>query len=297
MTDDLDRRRMLWRARKARQRERERLMIEGDIGDRGRDLVPVTPPVTHPVSPCGGLPSVTPSVTHIMSRLACGPSARQGATLPNASCETWRLRSVALTGIALALFGAGLAINGWFARSLGSTPEAGWLFLAVGVASDSAAFVLPRQAEALWHQRRMFASAVAWGLWSVTFAFALIASAGFASVNISDVTSARAARSSPAIELAQRRLDAATAAVAAECQRVGPLCRARQAEERQAFEALAGAQAAVAAAADPQTTKSAQLVAWVSPWRPTDTDVGMLRLALLTLLPQLGGLVLLVARQ
>jgi hypothetical protein len=207
------------------------------------------------------------------------------------------LRSVALTAVALALFATGLAINGWFARSLGSTPEAGWLFLAVGVASDSAAFVLPRQAEWLWHQRRMLASAVAWGLWSVTFGFALIASAGFASINIADVTSARAARSSPAMEVARLKVDAAKAAVAAECKQVGPLCRARQAEERQVLAELAGAQTAVAAAADPQTTRSAQLVAWLSPWRPSDTDLAMVRLALLTLLPQLGGLVLMVVRK
>jgi hypothetical protein len=235
------------------------------------------------------------SVTH--AELVRAPFSPQGAALPHASCETWRLRSVALTGIALALFATGLAINGWFARSLGSTELAGWLFLAVGVASDSAAFVLPRQAEALWRERRMLASAVAWGLWSITFGFALTASAGFAALNIADVTAARAARSSPAIELARLKVDAAKAAVAAECKQVGPLCRQRQVEERQALNELGGAQAAVAVAADPQTTKSAQLVAWVSPWRPTDTDVGMLRLALLTLLPQLGGLVLLVARR
>src|SRR5258705_12496605 len=40
--------------------------------------------------------------------------------------------------VAYAFFGTGLATNGWFAQSLGSTEVAGYLFLAVGLASDAA---------------------------------------------------------------------------------------------------------------------------------------------------------------
>jgi len=48
-----------------------------------------------------------------------------------------------LTVAALALAGVGITMNGWFARSLGSTEAAGWLFLAVGVAADCDALTLP----------------------------------------------------------------------------------------------------------------------------------------------------------
>jgi hypothetical protein len=205
--------------------------------------------------------------------------------------------SVLLSGCAISMFGVGVTINAWFARSLGSTELAQWLFLAVGVVSDCAAFVLPRQAGWLWRTDRKMASLVAWGLWSVTFGFALIASVGFASLNIADVTSARASRSSPGIELAQHKLEVATAQAATECKKVGPLCRARQEEERQALAELGGARKAVQAGADPQVTKAAQLVAWLTPWKPSAEDVALGRLALLTLLPQLGGLMWLVARK
>ena len=50
---------------------------------------------------------------------------------------------VLLSTAALALAGVGITMNGWFARSLGSTDAAGWLFLAVGVAADLVALVIP----------------------------------------------------------------------------------------------------------------------------------------------------------
>jgi hypothetical protein len=51
---------------------------------------------------------------------------------------------VLLSIAALALAGVGIAMNGWFARSLGSSDLAGWLFLAIGVAADLVALVMPR---------------------------------------------------------------------------------------------------------------------------------------------------------
>jgi hypothetical protein len=59
---------------------------------------------------------------------------------------------------------------------------------------------------------------------------------------------------------------------------------------------LAGARAVAAQTADPQVANAVRLVAWMTPLRPTENDLAMVRLALLTLLPQLGGLVLMVAR-
>ena len=55
---------------------------------------------------------------------------------------------------------------------------------------------------------------------------------------------------------------------------------------------------AVAQTADPQTEATVKLVSWISAGavRPTGADFGMLRLMLLALLPQLGGLLVMVAR-
>jgi hypothetical protein len=207
------------------------------------------------------------------------------------------LLSRLLSGVAAMLFAGAISANAAYARSLGATDTAGLVFCGIGLAADAATFLLPSIASARWRQRRIGSAVAAWGLWVPAFAFAVYGSIGFSAANIADVTTARAARTSPAIELAQRKLDAAAAAVQAECRRVGPLCHARQAEQRDALADLSGAQAAVEAGADPQIAKAAQLVAWLTPWRPNPDDLAMVRLVLLTLLPQLGGLVLMVARR
>jgi hypothetical protein len=82
-----------------------------------------------------------------------------------------------------------------------------------------------------------------------------------------------------------------------ECRKVGPLCRARQGEERQALADLGAALSAQAAVADPQVNQAVRLIAWLTPLRPADGDLAMLRLGLIVLIPQLAGLVLLVARR
>jgi hypothetical protein len=84
------------------------------------------------------------------------------------------------------------------------------------------------------------------------------------------------------MEFARARLDVAREQSATECKKVGPLCRARQAEERQALVELAGARSAVAAQSDPQVANAVRLVAWMTPLRPSENDLAMVRLALLT---------------
>jgi hypothetical protein len=56
--------------------------------------------------------------------------------------------------------------------------------------------------------------------------------------------------------------------------------------------------ATVGRAADPQTEAAIKLVAWVSHGvvRPSADDFAMLRLILLALLPQIGGILLMVSR-
>jgi hypothetical protein len=55
---------------------------------------------------------------------------------------------------------------------------------------------------------------------------------------------------------------------------------------------------AVEHAADPQTEAAIRIVAWTSlgTLRPTPDDFAMLRLVLLALLPQIGGILLMVGR-
>jgi hypothetical protein len=180
---------------------------------------------------------------------------------------------VLLETTALALSAVGIAINGWFARSLGSSDLAGWLFLAIGVAADLAALILPPTAAGLWQTGQR--------------ATALV---GFASTNISDVTLVRASRVTPAVTNAQAMLADAMAARDRECKGgVGKFCREREALVAERRQLLDAAMTSVAQAADPQTYAAIKLVAWSSGGmlRPEPEDFAMLRLILLALLPQI----------
>ena len=204
-----------------------------------------------------------------------------------------------LTVAALALAGVGITINGWFARSLGSSDVAGWLFLAIGVAADCVALAMPSCAARLWESGQRVTALVGWSVWTMTFIFAMTAGIGFASVNIADVTLARASRVTPAVTVAQTALADAMAARDRECKGgVGKFCREREAAVADRRQALDVAMQAVQGTADPQTQAAIRIVAWIShgALQPTGDDFAMLRLMLLALLPQVGGILLLVAR-
>ena len=210
-----------------------------------------------------------------------------------------RVASILLAAAAFALAGVGITTNGWFARSLGSSDIAGWLFLAIGVAADLAALVLPSCAAGLWHTRQRATSLAGWAVWAMTFAFAVTAGIGFASVNITDVTAARAARVSPALTAAQSTLSDAMSARDRECVHgVGKFCREREAAVAERRQILDTAMASVGQTADPQNDAAIKLVAWVTRGvlRPSGDDFDMLRLVLLAMLPQIGGILLMVSR-
>jgi len=207
--------------------------------------------------------------------------------------------SILLAAAAFALAGVGISTNGWFARSLGSSDIAGWLFLAIGVAADLVALVMPSCAAGLWHTRQRATSLAGWAVWPMTFVFAVIAGIGFASVNITDVTAARAARVTPAVTAAQSALSDAMSARDRECVHgVGKFCREREAAVAERRQILDAAMASVGQTADPQTDAAIKLVAWVTlgVLRPSGDDFAMLRLVLLALLPQIGGILLMVSR-
>jgi hypothetical protein len=204
-----------------------------------------------------------------------------------------------LLAAALTLAGVGIAINGWFARSLGASDAAGWLFLAVGVAADLVALAAPSCAARLWQARHRATSLAGWAVWTMTFVFAVTAGVGFASTNIADVTLTRALRVTPAVEMAQAALADAMSARDRECKGgVGKFCREREAAVNERRQALDAATHSVRQLADPQTEAAVRLVAWASHavLQPTANDFAMLRLVLLALLPQIGGILLMVGR-
>jgi hypothetical protein len=268
------------RQRLCRQRKREAAKVSGST------VEPET--VTDQIRPNAELVTVPaePVTEMVSSRSHSRPS----------------VASVALTAAAaaVALAVVGITMNGWFARSLGSSDVAGWLFLAVGVAADCAALVLPSSAAAAWASSRRGVSVAGWLAFLVTFAFAVTAGIGFASVNITDTTQARAARVTPAIVTAKAALADAVTSRDRECKGgVGKYCRAREDAVASLVRRLDETQAAVASQADPQTEAARKLVAWISYGKlsPSADDFGMVRLLLLALLPQLGGVPLMVGRK
>lgn len=211
-----------------------------------------------------------------------------------------RLAPMILSIAAFALAAVGITINGWFARSLGASDVAGWLFLAVGVAADLVALVMPSCAAGLWQAGQRTTALVGWAAWLMTFVFAVTAGIGFASTNITDVTLARASRTTPAVTMAQAALNDAMAARDRECKGgVGKFCREREQAVAERRQILDSATASVGQTADPQTDAAIKLVTWISRGllRPTPNDFAMLRLILLALLPQIGGILLLVGRR
>lgn len=207
--------------------------------------------------------------------------------------------STVLTGTACGLAVVGVVMNGWFAHSLGSTDIAGWLFMAIGVAADLVALAVPTCAARLWRTHQRGAAAAGWVIWLATFAFAVLAGIGFASVNVSDVTASRASRVTPAVTAAQASLTDAMAARDRECKGgVGKNCRAREDAVTERRQALDAAMRAVEQSADPQTEAASRIVAWLSigAVKPSGDDFAMLRLILLALLPQVGGILLMIGR-
>lgn len=238
------------------------------------------------------LPTLASPRPHEVAR---GPSRSYHVT----SRSSRSLVQIVLAICAFGLAAVGITMNGWFARSLGSSDVAGMLFLAIGVASDCVALVVPACAARLWQARQRATALVGWMVWLATFVFAVTAGIGFASTNIADVTMARASRVTPTVTMAQNALRDAMAARDRECRGgVGKFCREREQEVANRRQALDTATAAVAETADPQTEAAMRIVTWLSAGflRPQADDFAMLRLVLLALLPQIGGVLLMIGR-
>jgi hypothetical protein len=84
----------------------------------------------------------------------------------------------------------GLGINAWFAWNRGSTLPDKVLLSSVGFLSEAIMFYLPAEASSLWTQRRYGGVGFACIVYVFVFAFALINSLGFASLNLSETATA-----------------------------------------------------------------------------------------------------------
>jgi hypothetical protein len=103
----------------------------------------------------------------------------------------------------------------------------------------------------------------------------------------------------PIVTTAQVSLSDAMTARDRECAHgVGKFCRERETAVSDRRQAVDVAMRGVAQAADPQSEAAVHIVTWVSrgTLQPTGEDFAMLRLILLALLPQVGGVLLIVGR-
>ena len=276
------------RARTQRQRKRQKAKAPASPNCESPSSEPLIPEGFSPVDSVFAEPPAAPLPTVTFRAVARDEDAPSRSISP-----------ILLRAAALALAGVGIAMNGWFARSLGASDAAGWLFFATGVASDLVALVVPSCSARLWQARHRATSLAGWAVWAMTFVFAVTAGVGFASTNIADVTLVRASRVTPAVAAAQAALSDAMAARDRECKGgVGKFCREREAAVNERRQALDTAMQAVGQTADPQTEAAIRIVAWAShgALQPTSSDFAMLRLVLLAMLPQIGGILLMVGR-
>jgi hypothetical protein len=80
---------------------------------------------------------------------------------------------------------------------------------------------------------------------------------------------------------------------------VGKNCRLREDAVSELRKGLDAAMATVEQSADPQIETAARVIVWASVGllTPKPNDIAMLRLLLLALLPQVGGILLMIARR
>jgi hypothetical protein len=285
------------RAYRQRKQQQRRIALAAILPEATAEGLLSDQPVTPIALPVRSMVTVAPATLPVTSPFTANVAQ---ATEPLRHATSRRpISSYGLTVAALALACVGITMNGWFARTLGSTDLAGWLFLAIGVASDLVALAVPSTATQLWQARQRATAVVAWVVWCTTFVFAVFAGIGFASVNIADVTLTRASRVTPTVTIAHDALRDAVASRDRECTGgVGRFCREREQAVTERQRALDAALSSVERTADPQTEAAIKMVTWLSAGtaKPGADGLAMLRLMLLALLPQIGGILVMIGR-
>jgi hypothetical protein len=143
---------------------------------------------------------------------------------------------------------------------------------------------------------------LAWALFAFISVFALTNGLRMASVIAADQETARADRQTEGVKIANWALEAARVKRDEACGRgVGKTvaCKVRQAEVAKLEAGQVEATRKVVAQARPESTDFAKLVTWVSRGavQPGPEDYGLIWLLFRTFLPQVGGLVLMLARR
>jgi hypothetical protein len=201
--------------------------------------------------------------------------------------------------ISFVICAVGLTINFWYQFNRSSNPVEQWIYGIGGLALELGMFCLLNRAQQLFKARRLVACAVTLAVWPLCMAFALTNSLGFNAVNLIDTATARAERTSVEVADIQRRLNTLATSREQECRKRGPRCLDLEAQERTQYDALRAARGEVRQGADPQVASAQKLTSWITAGRvtPSADDISNLRLLLLTLLPQVGGIIFAIARK
>jgi hypothetical protein len=301
------------RARRYRARKREQRHALASVN---RDLATVTAADRRPLAASDRDACVTPSVT---SAPVTVPTTRPV------------LLAVPVVLLGLITAAVGLYLNASFLWSFGRTSEAGAVLAVIGLVTDAATLVLPCVTAGLWARQRYVLAVTALALYVLAVPMTLLASLGFASTNVGDAVTGRAAavrQRAESLEEIERlkteraRLQfapateqavvAATIARDQECGRVGDNCRRRVAELAAVLQAkaltdkAAEIDARVAtlsrkldnrpalASADPQISGAVAVITWMTRGAiaPAAADIEIIRLLGVATMPVLGGLLI-----
>ncbi len=278
-------------ARQAKKRSKNK-------GDRDASAAKAPPVYAPPIAP-----TVTQSDVEDVTLLAHATAPRwrnapafQGAAEQPPKRQP-RYASIPLAVIAYGFFALGVGINIWNAMTGG--PIANVILPAVmGVLAESLMFFLPERTISL----PLTGKLLAWAFLVFVAAFALTNSLRMASIVSTEQAAARADRQTEGVRTADQALEAARAKRDEACGRgLGKTvaCQSRQAEVTKLEGKQTLASNKVAAQAKPESADFAKLVAWVSngALQPGAADFDNLWLFFRTLLPQVGGLVLMLARR
>jgi hypothetical protein len=260
--------------------------IEGEIAQSNQ----IVASGGHPLATALASPPAAPAI----------PATPDGQPWPpysSAPGRGWRAVSWPLVVIAFGFFGLGIGINIWNAWSTGPLVDVA-LPATMGVLAEAVMFFLPAWAITLSPGRQVLALA----LLVFVSAFALTNSLRMASIIAADQAVARADRQTEGTQTADRALETARTRRDEACGRgLGKTiaCQARQAEVTKLEGKQTMAVTKVAAQARPESGDFAKLVAWVSRGaiQPGSDDFEMLWLLFRTFLPQVGGLVLMLAQR